>query len=116
MHVPRDQILNSNDKDSDKDLSLQRQISWQGGVSPKEPDKVAQNINTFTPSPSSGYDIYAYLWDTDFHLQRHEHATAQDQVYLISGTAGQEVHSFLKWQKGQSWPQAAKWGSDQTIF
>lgn len=38
-------------------------------------DKVARNINTFTPSLAGGNDIHAYLQDIDFHLGMLDQAT-----------------------------------------
>lgn len=85
-------------KNNDNKGSIPKQNVWQGGLSTKELDKVAQNINTFTLSPSCGYDIHAYFQDIDFYLQKIEHGTVQEKNYLIRGTLSQEIHSFHDWQ------------------
>ncbi|XP_051563271.1 uncharacterized protein LOC127446405 [Myxocyprinus asiaticus] len=65
------------------------------GVSPKELDKLARNIPTFTPSPAGGHDVHDYLKDIDFHLQTVANVTTRDRLYLLRITASREVRSFL---------------------
>ncbi|XP_048858483.1 uncharacterized protein LOC125725659 [Brienomyrus brachyistius] len=68
---------------------------YQHRVTTKELDKVARNIDMFTPNPMGGHDIHAYLQDIDFHLQRLDSVTNEDRVYLIRITSSLEVRSFL---------------------
>ncbi|XP_051574280.1 uncharacterized protein LOC127452710 [Myxocyprinus asiaticus] len=65
------------------------------GMSPKELDKLARNIPTFTPSPTGGHDVHDYLKDIDFHLQTVANVTTRDRLYLLRITASREVRSFL---------------------
>uniref|UniRef100_A0A8C2PSI4 Retrotransposon gag domain-containing protein n=1 Tax=Cyprinus carpio TaxID=7962 RepID=A0A8C2PSI4_CYPCA len=72
-----------------------QRLSSSHGVSPKELDKLARNIPTFTPNPAGGHDVHAYLKDIDFHLQTVANATARDRLYLLRITSSREVRSFL---------------------
>uniref|UniRef100_A0A673M5A6 Retrotransposon gag domain-containing protein n=1 Tax=Sinocyclocheilus rhinocerous TaxID=307959 RepID=A0A673M5A6_9TELE len=72
-----------------------QRLSSSHGVSPKELDKLARNIPTFTPNPAGGHDVHAYLKDIDFHLQTVANVTTRDRLYLLRITASREVRSFL---------------------
>uniref|UniRef100_A0A673KEY2 Retrotransposon gag domain-containing protein n=1 Tax=Sinocyclocheilus rhinocerous TaxID=307959 RepID=A0A673KEY2_9TELE len=72
-----------------------QRLSSSHGVSPKELDKLARNIPTFTPNPAGGHDVHAYLKDIDFHLQTVPNVTTRDRLYLLRITASREVRSFL---------------------
>ncbi|XP_051574270.1 uncharacterized protein LOC127452689 [Myxocyprinus asiaticus] len=72
-----------------------QRLSSSHGVSPKELDKLARNIPTFTPSPAGGHDVHDYLKDIDFHLQTVANVTTRDRLYLLRITASREVRSFL---------------------
>uniref|UniRef100_A0A667X0R2 Retrotransposon gag domain-containing protein n=1 Tax=Myripristis murdjan TaxID=586833 RepID=A0A667X0R2_9TELE len=61
----------------------------------KDLDRVARNINTFTPSPSGGHDVHAYLQDVEYHAGQLPQATDEDRLHLIRITSSLEVRSFL---------------------
>uniref|UniRef100_A0A667WI55 Retrotransposon gag domain-containing protein n=1 Tax=Myripristis murdjan TaxID=586833 RepID=A0A667WI55_9TELE len=67
----------------------------QPGAALKDLDKVARNINTFTPSPLGGHDVHAYLQDVEYHAGRLPQATDEDRLHLIRITSSLEVRSFL---------------------
>ncbi len=62
---------------------------------PKELDKLARNIPTFTPDPAGGHDVHAHLKDIDFHLQTVANVTTRDRLYLLRITSSRDVRSFL---------------------
>ncbi|KAL1258525.1 hypothetical protein QQF64_009102 [Cirrhinus molitorella] len=59
------------------------------GLTPKDIDKLARNIPTFTPDPAGGHDVHAYLQDIDFHLQTVANVSIRDRLYLIRITSSQ---------------------------
>ncbi|ROI36376.1 hypothetical protein DPX16_11317 [Anabarilius grahami] len=65
------------------------------GTAPKELDKLAKNIPTFTPNPAGGVDVHAYLQDIDFLLQNMANVSAWDKLYLLRITSSRDVRSFL---------------------
>ncbi|KAK9980986.1 hypothetical protein ABG768_000560 [Culter alburnus] len=73
------------------------------GMAPKELDKLAKNIPTFTPNPAGGVDVHAYLQDIDFLLQNVANVSAWDKLYLLRITSSRDVRSFLDRQ-----PEAVK--------
>lgn len=82
-------------ENNDKEVSLPRQIPQ------------AQSIDTFTPSHSSGHDIYAYLWEINCDVQRLEHGTVQDLIlpdYWYIKMRNQQIPQSATWHV-QSWPK-----------
>ncbi|KAK9972488.1 hypothetical protein ABG768_025792, partial [Culter alburnus] len=73
------------------------------GMAPKELDKLAKNIPTFTPNPAGGVDVHTYLQDIDFLLQNVANVSAWDKLYLLRITSSRDVRSFLDRQ-----PEAVK--------
>ncbi|XP_053090601.1 uncharacterized protein LOC128318436 [Pangasianodon hypophthalmus] len=71
------------------------------GITPRDLDKRAKNINKFTPNHEGGHDIHAYLQDIDFHLQMMPQVTTRDRLYLLRRTSSLEVRSFLDRQPEQ---------------
>lgn len=72
-------------------------------MAPKELDKLAKNIPTFTPNPAGGVDVQAYLQNIDFLLQNVANVSAWDRLYLLRITSSRDVRSFLDRQ-----PEAVK--------
>ncbi|KAA0707576.1 hypothetical protein E1301_Tti014854 [Triplophysa tibetana] len=64
-------------------------------MAPKDLDKLARNIPTFTPNPAGGHDIHAYLQDINFHLKTMPNVPTGDRLYLLRITSSREVRSFL---------------------
>ncbi|XP_053089648.1 CAP-Gly domain-containing linker protein 1-like [Pangasianodon hypophthalmus] len=65
------------------------------GLTLKDLDRLARNINKFTPNAAGGYDVQAYLQDIDFHLETRPQATNRDRLFLLRTTSSSEVRSFL---------------------
>ncbi len=68
------------------------------GLDLKDLDKLARNIDKFTPSvPNSqnSQHFQAYLNDIDFHLEMRPNVTDKDTLYLFRMTSSSEVRSFL---------------------
>ncbi|XP_051741577.1 uncharacterized protein LOC127508053 [Ctenopharyngodon idella] len=82
---------------------LQKTRATSHGMAPKDLDKLAKNIPTFTPNPAGGVDVHAYLQDIDFLLQNVANVNAWDRLYLLRITSSRDVRSFLDRQ-----PEAVK--------
>lgn len=67
------------------------------GMTPKELDKLARNIPTFTPNLAGGHDMHAYLQHIDFLLQNVANVIAWDRLYLLRITSSRDVQSFIDW-------------------
>ncbi|XP_056589779.1 uncharacterized protein si:ch211-149b19.4 isoform X1 [Triplophysa dalaica] len=74
---------------------LQRIPTTTHCMAPKDLDKLARNIPTFTPNPAGGHDVHAYLQDINFHLQNMANVSTRDTLYLLRITSSREVRSFL---------------------
>uniref|UniRef100_A0A667YDD0 Retrotransposon gag domain-containing protein n=1 Tax=Myripristis murdjan TaxID=586833 RepID=A0A667YDD0_9TELE len=83
------------DNDYSYSPSAAPRLVRQPGAALKDLDKVARNINTFTPSPLGGHDVHAYLQDVEYHAGRLPQATDEDRLHLIRITSSLEVRSFL---------------------
>ncbi|KAL1256536.1 hypothetical protein QQF64_012081 [Cirrhinus molitorella] len=65
------------------------------GMDLRDFDKLARDINKFTPSMPGGQDVQAYLQDVDFHLEMRPSITDKDRLYLLQTTSSPEVQSFM---------------------
>lgn len=74
---------------------IQRTSADIHGVSPRDIDKLARNIPTFTPDTAGDHEVHAYLQDIDFHFQTMANATTRDRLYLLRITSSHEVRRFL---------------------
>lgn len=75
--------------------NIQREYEVACGLTLKDLDKLAGNINKFTPNVSGSQDVQAYLQDIDFHLEMRANVTDRDKLYLLRSMSSPEVRSFL---------------------
>lgn len=81
--------------DKRKGRNLQADYEAAHGLPVKHLDKIARNINKFTPSVTGSQDVKAYLQDIDFHLEARDKITDRDRLDLLRTTSSPEVRSFL---------------------
>lgn len=74
-------------------LQTEHEVAY--GLTLKDLDKLARNINKFSPNVAGGQDVQAYLQDVDFNLEVRSNITDRDRLHLLQATSSPEVRSFL---------------------